>query len=52
VPPRSKDVSVYFEIRNASNAEVNALNSCVNRLQESDPSLGIRGYRIADGTES
>jgi hypothetical protein len=52
VPPRSKDVSVYFDIQHANNREVNALGECVNQLATQQPSLGIRGYRIDDGSMS
>jgi hypothetical protein len=52
VPPRAKDVSVYFDIQHATSREVNALDSCVNDLQEKNPALGIRGYRITDNTDS
>ena len=52
VPPRSKDVSVYFDIQHADGRQVNALGNCVNQLQTADSSLGIRGYRIDDGTDN
>jgi hypothetical protein len=52
VPPRKDDVSVYFDISKASNEEQNALANCVNNLVTSDKSLGIRGYRFDDGTDS
>lgn len=49
VPPRAKDVSVYFDISKASNAQANALANCVSDLA-SDRTLGIRGFRFDDGT--
>jgi len=52
VPPRARDVSVYFDIKHATNVQVNALGSCVDDLAGSDPGLGIRGYRIDDGSMS
>lgn len=52
VPPRSKDASVYFDIQHADGRQVNALGNCVNQLQSADSSLGIRGYRIDDGTDN
>jgi hypothetical protein len=52
VPPRSHDVSVYFDIQHASARQVNALDACVNALATSRPDLGIRGYRIDDGSQT
>jgi hypothetical protein len=52
VPPRSKDVNVYFDIEHATNIQVNALASCINTLNEQQPKLGIRSYSINDGTDS
>jgi hypothetical protein len=52
VPPRKDDVSVYFDISKATNEEQNALANCVNNLVTTNKSLGIRGYRFDDGTDS
>jgi hypothetical protein len=52
VPPRKDDVSVYFDINKASAPQQNALANCINNLVTSDKSLGIRGYRFDDGTDS
>lgn len=52
VPARPKDASVYFDIQHASNVQINALDTCVSDLQAKQPQLGIRGYRIDDGTGS
>lgn len=48
IPPRKDDVSVYFDISKASNAQQSALATCVSDLAAQHKSLGIRGYRFSD----